>query len=79
MLQKVSRMVERLQLLNVTNPSEESVRHLVAMLATTLQHPCDSTGLHTMVLDVKAAILPLRNRSAVQPCTRPRRTSSLSA
>ncbi len=67
MLQKVSRVVERLQLLNVTNPSEETVRHLVAMLAATVQHPCDdSTGLHTIVLDVKAAILPLRNRSAVQ-------------
>ena len=66
MLQKVNRVVERLQLLNVTNPYEETVRHLVAMLATTVQHPCDSTGLHTIVLDVKAAILPLRNRSAVQ-------------
>ncbi len=67
MLQKVSRVVERLQLLNVTNPSEETVRHLVAMLAATVQHPCgDSTGLHSIVLDVKAAILPLRNRSAVQ-------------
>jgi len=66
MLQKVSRVVERLQLLNVTNPSEESVQYLVAMLATTLQHPCDSTGLHTMVLDVKAAILPLRTRPVLQ-------------
>jgi hypothetical protein len=66
MLQKVSRVAERLQLLNVTNPSEISVRHIVALLASTTVCPCDSTGLHAIVLDVKSAILPLRSRPSAQ-------------
>jgi hypothetical protein len=66
MIQKVSRVAERLQLLNVTNPSEVSVRHIVALLASTMLCPCNSTGLHAIVLDVKSAIMPLRSRPAAQ-------------
>lgn len=53
--QKVHRVVERLTSLGLRNPSETTVRSVVACIACTHCHDGSGELLHSMVLDVKKA------------------------
>lgn len=54
--QKVQVLVDRVILLGLKNPSEATVRHIVAVLASAHCPDAPPDTLHSMVLDVKVAI-----------------------
>jgi hypothetical protein len=54
--QKVARMSHRLAMLGVANPSESTVKHLVAMLACLHSPDVAASNLHTLVLDLKCVV-----------------------
>jgi hypothetical protein len=54
--QKVARMSHRLAMLGVANPSESTIRHLVAMLACMHSPDATASNLHTIVLDLKCVV-----------------------
>ncbi len=54
--QKVARMSHRLALLGVSNPSEATVRNLVAMLACMHAPDATASNLHSLVLDLKRVV-----------------------
>jgi hypothetical protein len=54
--QKVARLSHRLAMLGVANPSESTIRHLVAMLACMHSPDATASNLHTIVLDLKCVI-----------------------
>lgn len=58
--QKVGRVVERLSLVGMHNPSELSVKHAAALLAAAHWETATPQQLHGLVLDIKAAFASTR-------------------
>jgi hypothetical protein len=54
--QKVARMSHRLAMLGVSNPSEATVRNLVAMLSCMHAPDATASNLHSLVLDLKRVV-----------------------